>query len=657
MPALLSIELLGEFHVSCDDDSVALIHTPRFQHLLAYLILHRKTRISRRHLALLFWPDRSEKQALSNLRNLLHLVRKVLPHAEEYIYIDNRTLQWNAGTSTKVDLITFDELLLEFDQHKSKGNSEEAILLLKKAVSTYSGELLPDCHDEWIQYHRDQLKRKYQKALNELVLLLEAKRDLDTAIHYAHLWTQNDPYNEPGWYTLLHLYAQNQDVTSAARAYRQYTDTLWKHLQLKPSAKIRSYYEQLIQGLQNESESPLLKLNPNSGEWPLVGRKREWETIIESWKHVLSGKKKCVIIKGEPGVGITRLGLELLHSLRNQGYGIAFFRCYESARYLSYLPIINWYQQDLFRKQLSLIDPVWLPELKKIVPELRIEHPETEIYASELLKPNRRELYEAITQTAISGKQGRALFIDDLHWCDEKTLEWISYLFHSDHTAKLMLVCTVTTSEIKSNAVMQRVLDELKSSGNLTEVTLGVLSQTEMAELVSGAAHVHIDEADVEWIYRESEGLPLFITEAIKERLREDKPSSVVDFSEGEHNTVKQLLPGKVRNQISTRLRSLSAPARQLMELAAVKGREIKPEMLRRLTDWEPLYFIDAIEELLDRQIIREYEPGKYEFSHKYIRQVALDELSRVRYQWLFERIAEDTRDDHSGNDQPSITF
>lgn len=646
MSSLLSIGLLGAFRLSCDDESVALMHTPRFQHLLTYLVLHRKTRISRRHLAVLFWPDRSEKQALSNLRNLLHLVRKVLPHTEEYIYIDNKTLQWNERSSTKVDLITFEELLLEYDQHKSKGNSEECISLLKKAVATYSGELLPDYQDEWIQYHREEFIRKYQKALNELVLLLESKRDLDTAIQYAQLWIQNDPYNESAWYTLLHLYAQNQNVTSAARAYRQYADTLWKHLQLKPSTKIRSFYEQLIQGLQNETEPPLLKFNPNSGEWPLVGRKHEWETIIESWKYVLGGKKQCVVIKGEAGVGKTRFGLELLQSLRNQGYGIAAFRCFESARSLSYLPVINWYQQDLFKKHLSLLDPVWLSELKKIIPELRFDHPEAEKHSSDQLKPNHRELNEAITLTATSGKQGRILFIDDLQWCDKKTLEWISYLFHSDHAAKLMLVCTVISSEIKSNAVMLRVLDELSTGGYLTEVTLSALSKEESIKLATHASLGSIDEATREWIYRESEGSPLFITEAVKEGIWEDVPASTVEISEGEHNAGNHLLPEKVRRHISTRLRRLSAPARHLMELAAVRGREINPALLSRLTDSEPMHFIEALEELLDRHIIRVYELGKYEFSQKYIRQVALDELSRVRYQWLLERIAENTGDE-----------
>lgn len=69
----LHIGLLGGFSLRYKGEQVSTVNTPRLQQLLAYLVLHRDSQPSRQHLAFLFWPESTEKQALTNLRNLLHL--------------------------------------------------------------------------------------------------------------------------------------------------------------------------------------------------------------------------------------------------------------------------------------------------------------------------------------------------------------------------------------------------------------------------------------------------------------------------------------------------------------------------------------------------------------------------------------------------------
>lgn len=68
----LQIRLLGECSFLYGNEAVTGVQTRRLQSLLAYILLHREQRLSRRHLAFHFWPDSSEKQAFTNLRRQLH---------------------------------------------------------------------------------------------------------------------------------------------------------------------------------------------------------------------------------------------------------------------------------------------------------------------------------------------------------------------------------------------------------------------------------------------------------------------------------------------------------------------------------------------------------------------------------------------------------
>lgn len=91
--AFLHVRLLGDFAISLDDTPVTTFDSPRLQSLLAYLLLHRNAPQSRRHIAFLFWPESTEAQAQTNLRNLAFQLRQALPNAENYHQNGTRSLQ------------------------------------------------------------------------------------------------------------------------------------------------------------------------------------------------------------------------------------------------------------------------------------------------------------------------------------------------------------------------------------------------------------------------------------------------------------------------------------------------------------------------------------------------------------------------------------
>jgi len=77
----LHMSLLGNFLMVSREIPVTTLTVPRAQSLLAYLVLHRSAPQPRSHLAFLFWPDSTEAQAYTNLRQLLYHLRQSLPYA------------------------------------------------------------------------------------------------------------------------------------------------------------------------------------------------------------------------------------------------------------------------------------------------------------------------------------------------------------------------------------------------------------------------------------------------------------------------------------------------------------------------------------------------------------------------------------------------
>src|SRR5260370_9670366 len=89
----LRLPLLGEFLLLSGETPLTGIDVPRLQSLLAYLVLHHTAPQSRSHLAYLLWPDSTESQAHTNLRNVIHKLRQTLPDADTFLQAQRQRLQ------------------------------------------------------------------------------------------------------------------------------------------------------------------------------------------------------------------------------------------------------------------------------------------------------------------------------------------------------------------------------------------------------------------------------------------------------------------------------------------------------------------------------------------------------------------------------------
>ena len=165
------IRLLGGFQIAQAGESLAELPA-RIQALLANVLIHRHAPRSRQQLAYSFWPESTDGQARTNLRRLLLLLRRALPPTDDLFDITDQSVGWRPAIPVALDLATFEDGL---SAAPTVGPARRAAL--NAAVAVYTGDLLPDCYDDWILPERERLRNAFAAALDDLMLLAESERD------------------------------------------------------------------------------------------------------------------------------------------------------------------------------------------------------------------------------------------------------------------------------------------------------------------------------------------------------------------------------------------------------------------------------------------------------------------------------------------------
>jgi len=307
-------------------------------------------------LAFLFWPDTPEAQARNNLRNLLHFLRRALPQSDHFILIDTQTIQWNPQA-----LFTLDVDLFIFTATNSSSSEE-----LRQAVHLYSGDLLPDCYDDWIQPERERLRELFISKIEQLIQSLENERNYSQAISYARRLLDVEPVREETHLRLMRLYAANGERTQALHTYHSCVTLLERELGAEPGPDIQYAYKRLL----NVGEHPAIERI--TGTPALIGRIREWTILQSTWRNTLHGQVRIALVTGEAGIGKSRLSDEMIDWAARQEIPTARTFCFATEQRLAFAPVASL----LRSRPLPTLEKLWLSEVARIVPEVLVEHSE-----------------------------------------------------------------------------------------------------------------------------------------------------------------------------------------------------------------------------------------------------------------------------------------
>jgi len=342
-----------------------------------------------------------------------------------------------------------------------------------------------------------------------------------------------------------------------------------------------------------------------------------------------------VMLLGEAGVGKTRLAEELLAWVDRQGMVATAAHCYPAEGELAYAPVMAWLGGEAIRPTLTSLPDVWLREVARFLPDVLVERPDLPPPGPLREGWQRQRLFEALARAILGARQPLVLLLDDLQWCDRETLEWLHFLLRFDAHARLLIVGTVRPEETPPAHPLEALLAALRRDGQVTEIALGPLDAAETVLLAGHLAGGDLNAELAAHLYRETEGNPLFVVEAMRMGVgaAKDTGPQVALHGLGRSPTVQAV--------ITARLAQLSPQAHELVGLAAVIGRAFTFEVLARASGGDEDTLVRGLDELWRRRIVREQGVNAYDFSHDKLREGAYAALHTAQRCLLHRRVAE----------------
>src|SRR5438105_8831040 len=349
--------------------------------------------------------------------------------------------------------------------------------------------------DEWVLQQQQQWQMRLQLLCERLSAWQEAGGEPEQARATLNRWLALDPLSEEAYRRLMRVHLALGDATAALQVYATCRARLAEDLRVKPSAETIALAQHIRALAASSSGSPTphpsLAASEPPGELvaPLVGRASAFRQLVRNFQQVRSGQPQAVLLVGEAGIGKTRLASEWLAWARAQGADVMRGHVFELGGRLPYQPLVEALRERLEVENApeDLLEDVWLAELSRLLPELRVRYPDLPVPTEDELTAKGR-LFEAVARLldALCQRAPLLLLVDDLQWAVEASLDLLRYLGHSwkEHGSRMLLLGTLRREGLEQQSPLSAQLANVGRDLPLSQVSLQALSQAETIQLV-----------------------------------------------------------------------------------------------------------------------------------------------------------------------------
>ncbi|MCS6903190.1 MAG: tetratricopeptide repeat protein [Candidatus Bipolaricaulota bacterium] len=657
----MSVEvfLFGRFEARRDGELLTW-RNAKTQALLKVLAGERGRVFSADELIEYLWPEEEKnlQSTASNLRARVAELRRVLEpnltSSKGSRYIETRRGGYGLRAEAEcwIDAEEFARSEEQGRRAARAGRLDEAIALYEKAVALYRGEYLAeDRYEEWAVHVRERWRERYVELLSELADALAQAGRYRQALHTIRRAIERSPLHEQlyrQWMVYAHCAGEPAEVR---RAYLRCSEVLERELGERPSSRTEEIYRQLQRGelveiqdrypsVVERSVMPPLSLH----RLPFCGRRREWQQLGAALQKAQEGRGVLVLIAGEPGMGKTRLCEEFCAEVKENAQTLLLTgRCLEMK---NPLPLHPWLEalhpavSHLSLKELERLPQSWLAECAELLPALRsvIPHLPQEVSLPSEHRPYR--LFETLFQILFALARQRApllIFLDDLQWADEDSIDLLCYVMDKWADLPLMILAAVRSGARANGSLLATLKDHAQRRQSLEEIELKHLTISDIQDLICHLGMETPSEA-AERLYRESTGNPLFLA-TILQSLFENG----CFISEGAqwqlHLPAEMPMPPQIVRLIESRITRVGPAAQRLLQVIACAV-QIELEILERAWEGTSEELFAHLDNLTAQGILTEHQ-GRYEFAHDKYREAIYSALEEPRRIWLHRRLAQ----------------
>lgn len=383
---------------------------------------------------------------------------------------------------------------------------------------------------------------------------------------------------------------------------------------------------------------------------PLIGRDEELELLMRRWRQAAKGDGRVVLLSGEPGIGKSRLTVELQERLQAETHTRLRHFCSPHYQDSALYPIISQLQRaagfrrgDSDQQRLDKLETLLaratddLSEAAPLIANL-LSAPTGGRYPPLDLTPQKRR--EKTLRAFLAQLEGLAAHqpvlavFEDVHWIDPTSMELLDLIV--DRIPKMPVLLIITFRPEFASQWIGRP--------HVTSLTLSRLPPSDRAEMIAaltGGKALPREIADQ--IIDRTDGVPLFIEEMTKSVVE----SSLLMEADDRHTLTRLAaplsIPSTLQASLLARLDRLPA-TREVVQISAALGRSFSHELISAVARMPQQQIDDALAQLVSAELMfqRGVAPdAEYTFKHALVQDAAHGTLLRSQRQQLHNRISE----------------
>ena len=378
----------------------------------------------------------------------------------------------------------------------------------------------------------------------------------------------------------------------------------------------------------------------------LVDRTNERAILMDRCSRVIAGAGQVVLIGGEPGIGKSRLARELVDSIRKeQSACLLEIQCSPLHSQSALFPLISALDHIVFTgarpegaaegwtRLTEFLDEHRMAPIDEALPLFAslLSIPPPAQFPMPVMTPERQRrltmqyLFALVAQLA--RRKPLLLLLEDLHWADPSTLEFVSYIVERGVSDPLLALFT-TRPEFTPPWTFRP---------HVTVIPLGRLAGPDAVALAAeSVGDAELSPEAVAAVVHKTDGIPLYVQEYAR------AISELPQQPNGTQGTTAPI-PATLHELLLARLDRLGE-AKSLAQLAAMLGREFSAPVLEAVWTGSSEAFWSGLQRMIDEEVVHAHpEPTQecYVFRHALLQDAAYESVLRSTRLKLHGLIAE----------------